>query len=57
MVKGHEVDLEIEERGSIRVRGKLPSDILGAYARVNITASSSQSSCVGVGGWLLKIVD
>lgn len=57
MVKGHEVALEIEQRGPIRVRGKLPSDILGAYARVNITGSSSQSSCVGNGGWLLKIGD
>lgn len=55
MVKGYEVDLNIINNGSIKVTGKLPDEITEGYARINITASSSPSSCIGNSGWLLKI--
>lgn len=55
VVKGQEVDLQVEKNGAIKVTGNLPPELTDGYARINITASSSPSSCQGEGGWLLKI--
>jgi|JYMV01.1.fsa_nt_gi hypothetical protein len=57
VVKGNEVELSVEKNGSINVSGNLPSSIKGGYARVNISASSSPSSCMGKDGWLLKLAE
>jgi len=57
IVKGHAVGLTITNKGQIKVSGILPEELTEGYVRINITASSSPSSCIGNDGWLIKIGD
>lgn len=56
-VKGRNVPVSIEPKATgFRISGKLPEALHDTYARINITAESS-NHCPGSGGWLLKISD
>lgn len=39
------------------VRGKLPADLKGTHARINVKLKSSIVKCVSEDGWLVKITE
>jgi len=56
-VRDLKLKLEIDNRNSYGiVKIKLPSELNGKYARLNLYAiSQSAGNCEGKGGWLIKI--
>jgi hypothetical protein len=54
-IKKQPVDITVTPKGQgYQVTGKLPNDLAGTVARINITAESP-SNCKGNDGWLIKI--
>ncbi len=48
-----EVTLE-DKKTFFTIKGKLPSELKGTYARIQVSADS-RANCTGYDGWLLKI--
>ncbi len=54
-VKKQAVDVNVKKQGSkILVTGKLPDSIQNTYARINISAKTTQN-CKGSDGWLVQV--
>lgn len=55
--KKQKIAVDIDSSGgSYRVSGRLPSELKGTHARINIKAKGT-NRCQGSDGWLLKIAD
>ncbi len=54
-VKKQAVDVDVKKQGSkILVTGQLPDSIENTYARINVSAKTTQN-CKGSDGWLVQV--
>ncbi len=54
-VKKQAVDVDVKKQGSkILVTGKLPDSLQKTYARINVSAKTTQN-CKGSDGWLVQV--
>jgi biopolymer transport protein ExbD len=60
VAKGRKLELKIEDKMSyFQVSAKLPAELKGEFARINIRAEAKakEGFCIGKDGWLIKIKD